>query len=112
MKEKEDADRIFHRQVDQLGKVLPDLGKSLALDSKALETHARGRKDPKESSDREADWGRKKKQGTAVCGRKSALGSATSCTWWWTAAMSCRWDFSSPGLRFLTAPSYCLWCKA
>ncbi|MGH9341253.1 MAG: transposase [Acidobacteriota bacterium] len=31
--------------------------------SKALETHARGRKDPKESSDREADWGRKKKQG-------------------------------------------------
>ncbi len=32
------------------------------VDSKALESHARGRKDPGDNSDPEADWGSKKKQ--------------------------------------------------
>lgn len=63
MLEEEEVKGIFDRQVEELEKLLPDLGESLAVDSKALESHARGRKNPQESSDPEADWGKKKKQG-------------------------------------------------
>ncbi|MDA2925331.1 transposase [Acidobacteria bacterium AH-259-L09] len=62
MEEKEEVDQILHREVEELKELLPDFGESLAVDSKALESHARGRKDPKESSDPEADWGSKKKR--------------------------------------------------
>jgi len=45
--------------VEELRKFLPDLGAQLGTDTTALRTWARGRKDPAESADPQADWGRK-----------------------------------------------------
>ncbi len=63
MKEPEGTGQMFDALVDQLQGLLPDLGRQLAVDGKALPTHARGRSDPAESSDPEANWGVKKKKG-------------------------------------------------
>ena len=50
--------RATHRQIKELKKLLPDIGEHLAIDSKPLiESFRGGKKDPKESSDSEADWG-------------------------------------------------------
>jgi hypothetical protein len=63
MREQKEIEAIFDRLIEQLKGWLPDLGKQLAVDSKALDSYACGRKDPAHSSDPEADWGVKKKRG-------------------------------------------------
>ena len=68
MAEQGRIERMFDDLVDQLKALLPDLGQHLAVDRKAIDTHARGRKDPSQSSDPEADWGVKKKQGRRADG--------------------------------------------
>ncbi len=68
MKEEESLETMFDGLLAQLKELLPDLGRHLAVDSKALQSHARGRKDPAESSDPEADWGVKKKRGRRADG--------------------------------------------
>lgn len=45
--------------VDKLRACLPDLGEQLGTDTTALRAWARGRKDPADSADPDADWGRK-----------------------------------------------------
>jgi hypothetical protein len=45
--------------VERLREYLPGLGEQLGTDTTALRTWARGRRDPKESADPEADWGHK-----------------------------------------------------
>jgi hypothetical protein len=45
--------------VEALRGHLPDLGEQLGTDTTALRTWARGRRNPRESADPEADWGRK-----------------------------------------------------
>lgn len=45
--------------VERLREHLPGLGEQLGTDTTALRTWARGRRDPKESADPEADWGHK-----------------------------------------------------
>lgn len=52
-------EEMFDALIGELKKLLPDLGQHLAVDSKAIPTHARGRRDPVLSSDAEADWGKK-----------------------------------------------------
>lgn len=56
-------DTMFDGLIEELKVLLPDLGQHLAVDSKAIETHARARQYPVESSDPEAGWGRKTKRG-------------------------------------------------
>lgn len=63
MKEQEEIDRLFDNLLDQLKGLLPDLGEHLAIDSKAINSHSVGRKNPLESSDPEADWGKKTYKG-------------------------------------------------
>jgi len=65
------VERMVEQLVDDVAKQLPDLGRRLAVDSKGIRTHARGRKDPAESADPEADWGvrtyrEKREDGSAV----------------------------------------------
>ena len=56
--------RATHRQIKELKKLLPDIGEHLAIDSKPLiESFRGGKKDTKESSDSEADWGVKTYRG-------------------------------------------------
>ena len=43
----------------KLAECLPDLGAQAGVDSTALRTWARGRRDPAQSADAEADWGKK-----------------------------------------------------
>ena len=50
MKEQESLETMFDGLLAQLKELLPDLGRHLAVDSKALQSHARGRKDPASSS--------------------------------------------------------------
>ncbi len=61
-------EEIFDSLVGELKSLLPDLGQHLAVDSKAIETYARGRKDPAYSSDQDADWGIKTKRGKRADG--------------------------------------------
>ena len=68
MQEQESLEAMFDGLIGQLKELLPDLGRHLAVDSKALQSHARERKDPAESSDPEADWGVKKKRGRRADG--------------------------------------------
>jgi hypothetical protein len=55
--------------VEALRKYLPELGEQLGTDTTALRTWARGRKDPSESADPEADWGRKTRRWTDAKGQ-------------------------------------------
>ena len=48
----------------KLAEELPDLGVQAGVDSTALRTWARGRRDPKRSADPEADWGKKSRRWT------------------------------------------------
>jgi len=48
---------MFDKLIEEIMKELPDFGRNLAIDSKKIKTNARGKKDPKESADPEADWG-------------------------------------------------------
>ncbi len=61
-------EEMFDSLITQLRELIPDLGQHLAVDSKAIETYARRRKDPAQSSDPEADWGRKTKRGQRADG--------------------------------------------
>lgn len=56
-------EEMFDSLIGELKQLLPDLGEHLAVDSKEIKTHARSRKDPAESADPDADWGKKKKSG-------------------------------------------------
>lgn len=61
LKERNLIEEIFDKLVGELKEHLPKLGKEVAIDSTNLPTYARGRKDPQESADPEADWGKEKK---------------------------------------------------
>jgi len=55
---------MFDELVEELKEVLPDYGKYLAVDGKAIETHANGKKrdeekEPDGRRDTDADWGTK-----------------------------------------------------
>ena len=63
MKKQKMIDGMFDRLIEEVKKYLPDLGKYLAIDSKAIESYAKGKKDSQESSDRQADWGKKTYKG-------------------------------------------------
>ena len=63
-KHREAIDEIFDILVERLRKLLPGFGRHLAIDSKALESWAKGKKDPDKSSDPDADWGKKTYRGT------------------------------------------------
>lgn len=63
MKKQEMIDGMFDGLIEELKNYLPDLGKHLSIDSKAIESYAKGKKDSQESSDRQADWGRKTYKG-------------------------------------------------
>ena len=68
LREAEKIQEIFDSLLGELTKLLPDLGRHLGVDSKAIETCARGRKDPADSSDQDADWGTKTKRGKRADG--------------------------------------------
>jgi hypothetical protein len=68
MKKQEMIDRMFDGLIEELKKYLPEIGRHLAIDSKKIETYARGKKNPDESSDPEADWGRKTYKGKRTDG--------------------------------------------
>jgi hypothetical protein len=61
-------EELFDALIGELKQLLPDLGQHLAVDSKEIETYARGRKDPGESGDPDADWGKKVKRGQRADG--------------------------------------------
>lgn len=63
IKEQIEIDRIFNNLIEELKKLLPDIGEHLAIDSKAINSYAVGKKNPKDSSDSEADWGKKTYRG-------------------------------------------------
>ena len=63
MKKQKMIDGMFDGLIEEVKKYLPDLGKYLAIDSKAIESYAKGKKDSQESSDRQADWGKKTYKG-------------------------------------------------
>lgn len=63
MNKQKETDRMFDDLIEELRKYLPELGRHLAIDSKAVESYAKGTKDSKESSDRQADWGKKTYKG-------------------------------------------------
>ncbi|MEA3378979.1 MAG: transposase [Nanoarchaeota archaeon] len=66
----EEMDKIFHKLIDALKKEIPDLGRILATDGKAIHSYAVGKKDPAKSSDPEADWGKKSYKGINKDGTK------------------------------------------
>lgn len=63
MDKQEKIEKMFGGLIEELKKYLPELGRHLAIDSKKIESHARGKKDPVESSDPEAEWGYKTYKG-------------------------------------------------
>lgn len=54
---------MFDDLVEKLKELLDDYGVHLAIDGKHVETHARPRRDPSESSDPDANWGVKTYRG-------------------------------------------------
>lgn len=62
-------DEIFDTLVEQISELLPDFGKELAVDGKAIESYANGKKKTEKGSaqdgraDTDANWGVKKYQG-------------------------------------------------
>ena len=59
---------MFDDLIEELKEYLPELRRHLAIDSKKIENYARGKKDPEESSDPEADWGYKTYKGKRAKG--------------------------------------------
>ena len=64
-----DVGRIVDGMLERLRWYLPDLGKQSGVDSTAIRTWARGRRDPSKSADPEARWGRKTKRWTDKQGK-------------------------------------------
>jgi hypothetical protein len=63
MKKQYLLDEMFEGLIEELKNYLPDLGRHLAIDSKAIKSYAKGKKDSQESSDPQADWGKKTYKG-------------------------------------------------
>ena len=63
------VEQLVDQLMEQMREPLPDLGKHVAVDSTAVRTWARGRANPSESSDPEADWGRKTRRWTDKHGK-------------------------------------------
>ena len=68
MGKQEMIDRMFDGLIEELKEYLPELGKHLAIDSKKIESYARGRKNPEDSSDPDAEWGYKTYKGKRADG--------------------------------------------
>ncbi|MDP1759030.1 MAG: transposase [Thermodesulfovibrionales bacterium] len=68
MDKQEMIERMFDGLIEELKKYLPELGKHLAIDSKKIESYARGKKNPNDSSDPEAEWGYKTYKGKRADG--------------------------------------------
>jgi len=64
----EEIDEMFHSLIEELKESLPDLGEHLAVDGKAIESYAKGKKNPEESRDPDADWGVKRYRGKRADG--------------------------------------------
>lgn len=65
-KNEKEIDKIFENLVEELRKLLPDFGKDLAVDSKAISSLSRREnKNPKVDGrrDKDADWGKKEYRG-------------------------------------------------
>ena len=60
--------KMFDGLIEELRNYLPDLGRHVAIDSKKIETYARGKKAYRESSDPDADWGYKTYKGKRADG--------------------------------------------
>lgn len=69
IKEQVEIEKMFNKLIEELKKLLPDIGEHLAIDSKAINSFAVGKKDPEDSSDKEADWGVKTYRGKREDGR-------------------------------------------
>lgn len=63
MRRQQEIEGMFDRLIEELRRYLPDLGCHLAIDSKKIESYAKGKGDGSESSDPDADWGYKKYTG-------------------------------------------------
>jgi hypothetical protein len=68
IREQSTIDEMFDFLITELQDLLPDLGQHLAVDSKAIATHSRSRRDPSQSGDPDADWGKKVKRGQRADG--------------------------------------------
>jgi len=64
-----DVGRIVDGMLERLRWYLPDLGEQSGVDSTAIRTWARGRKDPLKSADPDARWGKKVKRWTDKQGK-------------------------------------------
>jgi len=92
------VDAIFDDLVERLRTELPDFGRLLAIDGKALRTHARPRRKdaplpPAAATPTPTSAGRRNTASTTTArrGRRSRSGSGTACTWWWTPNTNSRW---------------------
>lgn len=63
IKHREKIRQMFDKLVEEIKKELPDLGEFLAIDSKEIKSHSKGKKEAEKSSDPEADWGKKEYKG-------------------------------------------------
>jgi len=63
MKKQYLINELFDELIVELKKYLPDLGRHVGIDSKAIKSYAKGKRDSHESSDPEADWGNKTYKG-------------------------------------------------
>jgi len=66
LKHEKEIDEIFEKLVEQLRGLLPDFGKDLAIDSKAISSLAKRDNKNKEADgrrDKDADWGKKEYRG-------------------------------------------------
>jgi len=61
VKHKDLVEEIIDKLIEKLRGELRDLGKDTAIDTTEIRTYARGKKEPEESADPEADWGVKRR---------------------------------------------------
>jgi len=94
-----EVEEMFARLVDEISRLLPDFGRVLALDSKAINSLARGKKrdekppKPDERRDTDADFGKKTYRGLREDGtwwEKWSRGLATNFICWLMRYMNCR----------------------
>jgi hypothetical protein len=68
MKKQKEIDAMFDGLIQELKEYLPGFGRHLAIDSKKVESYARGKRDTEGSADPEADWGHKTYKGERADG--------------------------------------------